>query len=269
MAAKRSRSARILSWNVNGIRAAAKKGFRDWLAEAKAEIVGIQEVRAEPAAIPAELREPERLHVAFSAAERKGYSGVGLYSQRRPDRIDCSLAEARFDSEGRLQLAHFGRLVIANVYFPNGNGPERDNSRVPYKLDFYRAVFDRVQRLRRSGRRVLVIGDFNTAHKEIDLARPRENRETSGFLPEECAELDRWLATGWVDTFRAFDTAPGRYTWWSQRFGVRARNVGWRIDYVLASPAAMKFVRSAFIQPDVMGSDHCPLGVDVDPAIFE
>jgi exodeoxyribonuclease-3 len=269
MAAKRSRSARILSWNVNGIRAAAKKGFRDWLAEAKAEIVGIQEVRAEPAAIPAELREPERLHAAFSAAERKGYSGVGLYSRRRPDRIDCSLAEARFDSEGRLQLAHFGRLVIANVYFPNGNGPERDNSRVPYKLDFYRAVFDRVQRLRRSGRRVLVMGDFNTAHKEIDLARPRENRETSGFLPEECAELDRWLATGWVDTFRAFDTAPGRYTWWSQRFGVRARNVGWRIDYVLASPAAMKFVRSAFIQPDVMGSDHCPLGVDVDPAIFE
>ena len=114
---------------------------------------------------------------------------------------------------------------------------------------------------------VIVLGDFNTAHRDIDLARPRENRETSGFLPEECAELDRWLAAGWVDTFRAFEPGPDRYTWWSQRFGVRARNVGWRIDYVLASPAAMKFVRGAFIQPEVMGSDHCPLGVDVDWAI--
>jgi exodeoxyribonuclease-3 len=158
--------------------------------------------------------------------------------------------------------------VIANVYFPNGNGKDRDNSRVPYKLDFYQAVFDRVQELRRSGRRVLVLGDFNTAHKEIDLARPRANRETSGFLPEECAELDRWVDAGWIDTFRAFEPGPDRYTWWSQRLGARARNVGWRIDYVLASPAAMKFVCNAFIQPEVMGSDHCPLGVDVDPGIF-
>jgi len=268
MAARRSRSARILSWNVNGIRSAAKKGFRDWLERSGAEIIGVQEVRAQPEQIPAELRVPIGLHAAFSSAERKGYSGVGLYSRRRPDRVESSLGEARFDGEGRLQLARFGRLVVANVYFPNGNGSERDNSRVPFKLDFYRAVFDRVQRLRRAGKRVLVMGDFNTAHKEIDLARPRENRETSGFLPEECAELDRWVAAGWVDSFRAFDAGPGHYTWWSQRFDVRARNVGWRIDYVLASPAAMKFVRNAFIRPDVMGSDHCPLGVDVDPAIF-
>jgi len=268
MAAKRSRSARILSWNVNGIRAADAKGLRHWLARSRAEIVGIQEVRAREAQIPEQLRAPKGLHSAFAAAERKGYSGVGLYSRRRPDRLESELGDARFDREGRLQLAHFDRLVVANVYFPNGNGPERDNSRVPFKLDFTRAVFERVQRLRRAGRRVLVMGDFNTAHREIDLARPRENRETSGFLPEERAELDRWAAAGWVDTFRAFDPRPGRYTWWSQRAGVRARNVGWRIDYVLASPAAMKFVRRAFIQPDVMGSDHCPIGVDVDPAIF-
>ena len=158
--------------------------------------------------------------------------------------------------------------MVANVYFPNGNGKERDNSRVPFKLEFYRALFETLERLRRSGRRVLVMGDFNTAHREIDLARPRENRETSGFLPEERAELDRWLARGWVDTFRRFEPRPERYSWWSQRFGVRARNVGWRIDYVLASPAAMRFVRGAFLQPDVMGSDHCPVGVDVDPEIF-
>jgi len=269
MAAKKS--ARILSWNVNGIRAAAKKGFADWLTESPAEIIGVQEVRAEVAQIPAEIRELEAWHAAYQPAERKGYSGVGLYSRLQPDRIDTSLDEARFDSEGRLQIAHFGRLSIANVYFPNGNGKDRDNSRVPYKLDFYRAVFDRVQKLRKSGRRVLVMGDFNTAHKEIDLARPKANRETSGFLPEECAELDRWIDAGWIDTFRSFEPGPDRYTWWSQRFGVRARNVGWRIDYVLASlasPAAMKFVSDAFIQPDVMGSDHCPLGVDVDPGIF-
>jgi exodeoxyribonuclease-3 len=268
MAAKRTRSSRILSWNVNGIRAAAAKGLPDWLARSRAEIVGIQEVRAREEQIPEALRAPKGLHAAFSAAARKGYSGVGLYSRRRPDRVETELGEASFDCEGRLQLARFGRLVVANVYFPNGNGRERDNSRVPFKLDFTRAVFERVQRLRRAGRRVLVMGDFNTAHKEIDLARPRENRETSGFLPEECAELDRWAEAGWIDTFRAFDPSLGRYTWWSQRAGVRARNVGWRIDYVLASPAAMKFVRGAFIQPDVMGSDHCPIGVDVDPAIF-
>jgi len=269
MANQRPRAARILSWNVNGIRAAAKKGFGEWLAGVRAEIIGVQEVRALTEQIPEDLRTPKGLHASFAAAERKGYSGVGLYSRRRPDHIEQELGEARFDCEGRLQLAHFGRLVVANVYFPNGNGTERDNSRVPFKLDFTRAVFDRVQQLRRSGRRVLVMGDFNTAHKEIDLARPRENRETSGFLPVECAELDRWIDAGWVDSFRAFDRGPGRYTWWSQRFGVRARNVGWRIDYVLASPAAMKFVRHAFIEPDVMGSDHCPLGVDVDPAIFD
>jgi len=262
-------STRIISWNVNGIRSAAKKGFVDWLSTSPAEIIGIQEVRAAAGHIPARLREPNDWHASYHLAERKGYSGVGLYSRRLPDRVDTTLGEARFDSEGRIQIAYFGRLVIANVYFPNGNGKERDNSRVPYKLDFYHAVFDRVQKLRRSGRRVLVMGDFNTAHKEIDLARPRANRATSGFLPEECAELDRWIDEGWIDTFRAFEPGPDHYTWWSQRFGVRARNVGWRIDYVLASPAAMKFVRNAFIQPEVMGSDHCPLGVDVDPAIFD
>jgi len=260
---------RVLSWNVNGLRAAGKKGFGEWLSKVRAEIVGVQEVRAFPEQVPESLRRPKRFHAAFVPAERKGYSGVGLYSRQTPDAIEDELGVPEFDREGRVQIAHFGRLAVANVYFPNGNGKERDNSRVPFKLEFTRAVFERVQALRRSGRRVLVMGDFNTAHKEIDLARPKENRETSGFLPEECAELDRWMDAGWIDTFRAFEPGPGRYTGGSQRFGVRARNVGWRIDYVLASPAAMKFVRKGFILPEVMGSDHCPLGVDLDPAIFD
>ncbi len=269
MPARRSRAPiRILSWNVNGLRACAKKGFGDWLAGSGAEIVGVQEVRAAPEQIPRELSRPEDWHTSFSSAERRGYSGVGLYARRAPDSIDTALEEARFDSEGRVQIARFGRLAIANVYFPNGNGKDRDNSRVPYKLDFYRRLFERLQRLRRAGVRVLVMGDFNTAHREIDLARPKENRGTSGFLPEECAEIDRWMDAGWIDTYRHFDRSPDRYTWWSQRFGVRARNVGWRIDYVLASPAAMKFVENAMIYSDVQGSDHCPIGVEVDPGIF-
>jgi exodeoxyribonuclease-3 len=139
---------------------------------------------------------------------------------------------------------------------------------VPFKLRFYRALFDELDRLRRGGARILVMGDFNTAHREIDLARPKGNKDTSGFLPVERKELDRWLAAGWVDTFRHFEPGEGHYSWWSQRFGMRKKNIGWRIDYVLASRAAMKHVRGAFIQPHVTGSDHAPVGVDVDPALF-
>lgn len=264
----RNDTSRIYSWNVNGIRAATKKGLPDWIRSTRADIIGLQEVRAALDSIPPEILDLEDYHHDYVAAERKGYSGVGLLSRQKPDRIDKDLGEARFDDEGRLQIARFGRLVVANGYFPNGSGKNRSNDRVPYKLDWYRALFDRVERWRRGGYRVLVMGDFNTAHREIDLARPKDNRKTSGFLPEECAELDRWIEAGWVDTFRAFEEGPGHYSWWSQRFGVREKNIGWRIDYVLASPSAMPFVQDAFIEPQVQGSDHCPIGVDVDPAIF-
>jgi exodeoxyribonuclease-3 len=257
-----------VSWNVNGLRACAKKGFPRWLGRAGAEIVGLQEVRAFEDQLPDAARAPRGWHVHFSAAERPGYSGVALYSRRKPDAVETSLGQQRFDAEGRLQIARFGRLVVANAYFPKGSGRNRDNSRVPYKLDFYAALFERLQRLRRGGYRVLVMGDFNTAHREIDLARPKDNRETSGFLPEERAELDRWGAAGWIDSFRRFEKGPGHYSWWSQRSGARQRNIGWRIDYVLASPPAMKQVRGAFLQPRVRGSDHCPVGVDVAPSIF-
>jgi exodeoxyribonuclease-3 len=259
---------RILSWNVNGLRACGRKGFGRLLQRSGAWLVGVQEVRAPLEEIPGALREPRGWITHFVAAERAGYSGVGLFARQAPDRVETSLGEARFDSEGRLQIAYFGRAVIANVYFPKGSGSARDNSRVPYKLAFYAALFRRLERLRRSGRRVLVLGDWNTAHHKIDLARPRENQTTSGFLPEERAELDRWEAAGWIDSFRRFEPGPGHYSWWSQRQGARARNVGWRIDYVFASPAAMRFVRGAFLLPKVRGSDHCPVGVDVDPAIM-
>jgi exodeoxyribonuclease-3 len=263
--------ARIVSWNVNGLRAAQKRGFSAWLSRCGAAVVGIQEVRAQADDLPAAL-EPSRLAGRWSAhyspAKRKGYSGVALYSRRVPDELETSLFIPRYDAEGRLQIARFGKLVVVNSYFPNGNGKDRDNGRVKFKLGFYRALFDALARHRRAGRRVLVMGDFNTAHTEIDLARPKANAKTSGFLPIERAELDRWMAADWVDTFRHFEKRAGHYSWWSQRQGARERNVGWRIDYVMASRAALPFVEKAFIQSRTRGSDHCPVGVDLDPAVF-
>jgi exodeoxyribonuclease-3 len=265
----KSRSLRVLSWNVNGLRAIADKGFREWLCASEADIVGVQEVRARPEQLPVDLCPSSDWHTHWVAAERAGYSGVGLLARRPPDKLEAALGIRRFDAEGRLLTARFGRLVIVNGYFPNGSGSERDNSRVRFKLGFYRAVFERIERLRRAGFRVLVMGDFNTAHAEIDLARPRENKTTSGFLPEERAELDRWLKAGWIDTFRRFQPEPGHYSWWSQRGTARQRNIGWRIDYVLASPNLAPLLRGAFIQPHVRGSDHAPIGVDLDPSVFD
>jgi exodeoxyribonuclease-3 len=252
---------------VNGIRACARKGFVEWLRRSGATIVALQEVRARADELPQSVRRLRAWQSAFTPAQRRGYSGVGLLARRAIDELHTATGEERFDVEGRMQLARFGRLLVANVYFPKGSGRNRDNSRVPYKLDFYRRVFEHVQRGRERGLRVLVAGDFNTAHQAIDLARPKANVETSGFLPEERAELDRWIAAGWVDAFRHFEPGPGHYTWWSQRTGCRARNIGWRIDYVLACPRALPFIRRAFILPHVLGSDHCPVGVDLDPAV--
>ena len=259
---------RVVSWNVNGIRACVRRGFVDFLDRSGADILGVQEVRALPEEIPSAARTPTDWHAAFAVAERRGYSGVGIYSKFRPVLVETSLGEPQFDIEGRFIAAHFrtdrGRFAVVNGYFPKGSGKDRDNSRVGYKLDFYRAVFDRAQQLRRRCP-VLVIGDFNTAHREIDLARPKSNVKNSGFLPEERVELDRWLEAGWVDTFRALHPdQPDHYTWWRQWGGARERNVGWRIDYVLASPSAMERLKDAFIWPNERGSDHCPVGVDID-----
>lgn len=260
---------RIISWNVNGLRACAKKGFLDTLNQSKADIFGIQEVRAKENQLSDDILAPKGWHFNLFSAERAGYSGVGLYTRQAPDSIETSLGEERFDSEGRVQIARFGRLVVANIYFPNGSGKDRDNSRVPYKLDFFKALNERLQKLRKGGLRVVVMGDFNIAHKEIDLARPKSNRKTSGFLPEECEELDRWIDQGWIDSFRHFEKEGDHYTWWSQRFGTRERNVGWRIDYALISPSTLSYLRKSFIQNEIMGSDHCPIGIELDKKVLQ
>ncbi|XOV82577.1 MAG: exodeoxyribonuclease III [bacterium] len=255
---------RIISWNVNGIRACAKKGFLDFLQRCQADVVCLQEVRAFEHQLEESVRSPEGWHTCFSPAQRPGYSGVAIYSRAEPDRVMTLLGDEQYDVEGRFMVAQYGRTSVASVYFPKGSGKDRDNSRVPYKLGFYQQVFDAVEKLRKRGP-VFVTGDYNTAHTEIDLARPRTNQKASGFLPEEREEMSRWLAAGWVDTFRAqHPEEEGHYTWWRQFGGAREANVGWRIDYVLASKSAAPKVRDAFIWPHEMGSDHCPIGVDVD-----
>ena len=255
---------KITSWNVNGLRAAVKKGFLDWLLACDSDLVALQETRSLSEQLSDEVLNPEGWSFWLNAAERKGYSGVGLYSREALEGLSTTTNESRFDVEGRLQITRLGALKIVNGYFPNGSGKNRDHSRVPYKLDFYRRVFEMLEEERAQGVPILVMGDFNTAHREIDLARPKTNHKTSGFLPEERAELDRWLTSGWTDTFRhVHGDVEGAYTWWSQRAGVRERNVGWRIDYVLASPGALTHLRDAWISPEVMGSDHCPIGVEL------
>lgn len=253
---------RLISWNVNGLRACAKKGFLTFLEASGADIVCLQEVRAFPEQLDEKLKSPAGWHIAFSPAERPGYSGVAIYSRAKPDRIATSLGDERFDVEGRFIIAHFGRTAVASVYFPKGNGRNRDNSRVPYKLEFYEAVKKTIDEVRKRGP-VFVAGDYNTAHKEIDLARPKSNQRSSGFLPEERQVMSDWMADGWVDVFRRqHPNEPGHYTWWRQWGDAKANNVGWRIDYVLASRSAAKKVTHSFILPEVTASDHCPIGVD-------
>jgi len=259
---------RVLSWNVNGIRACEKKGFKAWLDRFSPFFIGLQEVRAQPEQLPMKLRNPRNWSQHMAPAERKGYSGVAAYSKTPPDDVWVGLEREEFDVEGRVHFLRFGKLLIANVYFPNGNGKNRDNSRVPYKLDFYATLLKRLQLERKRGFRVLVMGDFNTAHTEIDLARPKSNVKTSGFLPEERVAMDAYIDAGFSDTFRMFESGPDHYSWWSQRGGCRERNVGWRIDYILASPEAKPFIVDGFILPKVMGSDHCPVGVELLSSIL-
>lgn len=258
---------RVASWNVNGIRSIAQKGFMPWLERSGADVVALQETRVRPDQLPPELRALPGWHSSYVAAERPGYSGVAILSRSAPDELESSLGIKTFDAEGRVAIARFGALRVVSAYFPNGSGQTRDNSRVPYKLRFYRRLHKVLEPLKQAGAPILVLGDFNTAPHEIDLARPKDNHKTSGFLPEERKELLRWMKTGWVDTYRAFESRGDRYTWWSQRFGVRERNVGWRIDLAMASPGAMKHVRGAGIEHEVMGSDHCPIYVDLDDAV--
>lgn len=255
---------RIYSWNVCGMRSAVKKGLVDWLLAKKPSVFCAQEVRGTPDVMPAELTDLPGYRAAWAPAERKGYSGVATFTRRKPKEVVVGLGIERFDREGRVLMTQVDDLDIYNVYFPKG---DPDTPRLQYKLDFYDAFLRHINAETQRGRNVVFCGDVNTAHTEIDLARPKQNQKTSGFLPEERAHLDEWVRNGWVDTYRHL--YPGKtdvYSWWTMRAGARERNVGWRIDYVFIHESLLPRLRKAGIDSDVMGSDHCPVWVDLGPA---
>ena len=253
-----SRTMRLISWNVNGLRACARKGFGDWLHSERPDVLALQEIRALPEQLDEDLRQPDGYQTHFHPAEKKGYSGVALFTTAEPASVVAGgLDEPRFDSEGRLLIADYGEFLLYAGYFPNGG---HDLKRVPYKLEFSESVLQHAEAQRREGKGIIICGDVNTAHQEIDLANPKSNAKNTGFLPEERAWVSRLIDHGYRDVFR--DRHPGEtghYTWWSNRKGVRERNIGWRIDYFFITPDLEERVVDVRHHPAVMGSDHCPV----------
>jgi len=251
-------SLKLLSWNVNGVRAAVKKGAVEALDMINADIVCLQEIKAKPEQIPAELMEWQGYHPYICSAQRPGYSGVAIFSRIEPLKVSYGLGEERFDIEGRTLVLEYPEFILINCYFPNGgNGPER----LQYKMDFYEYFR---QYAISCPKPVIVCGDVNTAHKEIDLARPKENEKHTGFLPMERAWIDVFLDEGFIDTFRLFHDDGGHYSWWDMKTRARERDVGWRIDYFFASRELRANITDGYILPQVMGSDHCPIVLELD-----
>jgi exodeoxyribonuclease-3 len=249
---------RLLCWNVNGIRAAQRSGFLEWLYRESPDILCVQETKANPEQLNQDLREPHGYHVYWNYPERKGYGGVATFTREKPLKVQNGFGVQEFDVEGRVVISEYPEFILFNVYFPNG---KKDEIRLKYKLDFYDAFFDYIELLRQKGKRLIICGDYNTAHQEIDLARPKENEKVSGFLPIERAWMDKLVAHGYTDTLRHFSKEPDQYTWWDLKSRARERNVGWRIDYFFVTEDLLPSVSQAFIMPEVMGSDHCPIGI--------
>lgn len=250
---------KLYSWNVNGIRAAEKKGFLDWLITTQPDVLGVQETKAHPDQLDDSLKAPAGYHTYWASAERKGYSGVALYTKQEPLSVQIGLGIEEFDSEGRTIVAEYDDFVYITAYFPNGG---RDHSRVPFKMAYKKAFLEFTERLRADGKRVVFCGDINTAHTEIDLARPKQNQKTTGFLPEERAWIDEVIEKGYIDIFRDLNPGlEGAYSWWSYRSAAREKNIGWRIDGFFISPDVRDMVETATIHADVMGSDHCPISL--------
>jgi exodeoxyribonuclease III len=257
---------RIFSWNVNGIRACAGKGLFEWLAAESPDVLCIQETKADPGQLGPEFLAPAdgqggSYHAYWASARKKGYSGVALFSKREPRSISF-LGEAAYDEEGRALVADFGDYILLSAYFPNSQDA---GARVDYKIGFCDAVLALCDSIVASGRHVVVAGDYNIAHRPIDLANPKANEGNPGYLPEERAWMDKYLSAGYTDTLRLHNQEPGQYTWWTYRVpGARERNIGWRIDYHCVDAGLAPAVRAAAIHPGVMGSDHCPVSIDLD-----
>lgn len=254
------RKLRLLSWNVNGIRAIEKKGLLDWLKKENPDILCIQETKAQTNQLSEDLLNPHGYKAYFSCAERKGYSGVVTYTKNEPKETKHGFNIKKFDSEGRILIHEFDDFTLFNIYFPNG---QMSQERLKYKLAFYDEFLKYINKLKDKGRRIILCGDVNTAHTEIDLARPKENEDTSGFLPVERKWMDKFISFGYIDTFRHFCKEGGHYTYWDPITRARERNVGWRIDYFFITPNLLSNLKKAFIMPEVMGSDHCPIGIEL------
>lgn len=253
---------KICSWNINGLRASLKTGdFQRWLEEARPDIAGLQEVKALPEQVE-ECWTPLGYEAHWHPAEKPGYSGALLLTRVEPDAVRLGLGSSEFDGEGRVIQADYGNVTVITSYFPNAG---RGVDRMEFKFRFYEAFLGLVDELTAAGRNVVFMGDFNVAHHEIDLARPQEALKGTGFLPEERAWIDRIEEHGYVDTFRRLHPDQrDAYSYWDPWRDRRARNIGWRIDYVFVNAALMPSVRSAFIQPEYMGSDHCPVGIELE-----
>ena len=251
---------KLISWNVNGIRAIAKKGFHDWIKEANPDILCLQETKAWKEQLQDSLININEYTSYFSEASRKGYSGTAIYTKEKPIEVKYGIGIEEFDSEGRFLIAEYKEFILFNIYFPNGKARKE---RLEYKMNFYEAFQKYAVDLAKQGKNIIVCGDVNTAHKEIDLARPKPNSKVSGFLPMEREWIDRFLAAGFIDTLRMFNDKPEVYTWWDMITRARERNVGWRIDYFFISESLRKNITNAYTLPNVMGSDHCPIGIDL------
>ncbi|MEW6055299.1 MAG: exodeoxyribonuclease III [Bdellovibrionota bacterium] len=249
---------KILSWNVNGVRSVGRNGFFDWLDREMPDIVCLQETKCNPAQLDPSYLAPLGYQTYWHSAKKAGYSGVAIYSRVAAKDVKEGIGIPAVDDEGRVLAAHFKEFTLVNAYFPNS---QRDHARLGYKLEFCDAIFKFCEKLRKEGRFVILCGDYNIAHKEIDLRNPKTNVNNAGFLPEERAWMDRFVGAGWIDTFRRFVSEPNHYSWWSYRPGVREKNIGWRIDYHCVNAEFIKAVKEASILPQVFGSDHCPVGI--------
>ncbi|MBP2132259.1 exodeoxyribonuclease-3 [Methanomicrobium sp. W14] len=247
---------RLVSWNVNGIRAAAKKGFSEFLLSDSPDVLCVQETKANEDQLTSSLRHPNGYFSYFSSAEKKGYSGVACFSKYEPLSIKKGFDIPEFDSEGRILILKFPDFYLFNIYFPNGKASKE---RLNYKMRFYDECLKKASALHKEGHNVIICGDVNTAHTETDLARPSENSKVSGFLIEERQWIDRLLDAGFLDTFRIFTKEPGYYTWWDLKSKARDRNVGWRIDYFFANEELKDNIVESTIMSQVYGSDHCPI----------
>lgn len=254
---------KIISWNVNGVRAWLDKGAADWVLAQQPDVFLLQEIKARPEQLTNEqlglLRQGYRDY--WHPAVRPGYSGVATFSRQEPEEVRLGLGFPHYDDEGRVIASRHGDVLLFNIYFPNG---QRDYGRLSYKLDFYADLLALCNQLHAQGEKIILTGDFNTAHREIDLRNPKENANTSGFMPEERAWIDRYLESGFVDIYRERFPERAQYTWWTYRFNARRRNIGWRLDYYLISAGLAERVSQVTIHDAVEGSDHCPVSIELE-----